>query len=382
MRLKPLAAALTAIALTGCATAPRSAQEALELYYDTIPDSQLPVAPAGKPLPPATATLSRILVGSCNDEEKPDATLATIADAGADLFLMVGDNVYGDMNGRSFVSNQADLNELRESYADLAANPDFQRLRANVPMMAVWDDHDFGANDGGSNFPFKPLAERIFENFWGATAEVRARPGIYESRSFGPAGERVQIILLDTRYFRSPLTPTDAYGTPGKERYIPATGGDQDMLGAPQWAWLKGELEKPADIRLIVSSVQVVATEHGWESWNKLPAELGRFYALVRETGAKGVIFASGDRHTAFLYRAEGVLPYPAYEITASALNQSFATESAESDKAMIGSGYAPNNYGEIRLDWQARTVTLDIRSQTGEVVRTVSFPMSEIGVE
>ncbi len=33
----------------------------------------------------------------------------------------------------------------------------------------------------------------------------RQREGVYWSQVFGPAGKRVQVILLDTRYFRSPL---------------------------------------------------------------------------------------------------------------------------------------------------------------------------------
>ena len=61
-------AGVVLFALTGCATEPgsisiftpkpESAQAALEYYYDTIPDSALPKAPAGKSLPASDAVIS------------------------------------------------------------------------------------------------------------------------------------------------------------------------------------------------------------------------------------------------------------------------------------------------------------------------------------
>ena len=147
-----------------------------------------PRAPAGLPLPDSDQPLSRILVASClNEEIEPAPALEEIAREKADLFLMIGDNVYGDRDGRNYVTDQADLDELRESFGDLAARPDFQAVRAAHPMMVAWDDHDFGANDAGKDFPFRRLAERIHERFWGLEKQdVGAWPGTYYARTFGP----------------------------------------------------------------------------------------------------------------------------------------------------------------------------------------------------
>ena len=363
------------ISIPGITRAPQSADEALEAYYRTLPDDFYPVAPAGLPLPPADTALTRILVASCLDEEKGDsAAMRTIAATPADLFLMIGDNVYGDRDGPAYAVNQAELDELRESFADLAARPDFQAVREAHPMMVVWDDHDMGANDGGKGFPFRRLAERIHERFWGlAQQDAGAWPGVYHSRTFGPEGKRTQIIMLDTRFFRSDLTPTDEYGAKGKERYIPSADPNQDMLGNDQWTWLENELQKPADLRLIVSSIQVIPTAHGWEAWSRLPEEQQRLYKLINETEANGVVFVSGDRHTAFLYRQDGILPYPAYEITASSLNVSHATETDEQDAAQIGAGYPPENFGSLNINWDAGTVTLSIHANDGATVEEVT---------
>ena len=362
------------ITIPGITRAPDSAEDALEAYYRTLPDEFYPRAPQGLPLPAQDTALSRILVGSCHDEEEagPTATLEQIASEEADLFLMIGDNVYGDKDGMAYANNQADLDELRESFAELAAREDFQAVRASHPMMVAWDDHDYGANDAGREFPFRRLAERIHERFWGLeNKDVGAWPGTYYARSFGQEGQRTQIIMLDTRFFRSALTPTDAYGAKGKERYLPSTDPKQDMLGNDQWTWLENQLQKPADLRLIVSSIQVLPTEaHGWEAWSRLPIEQQRLYDLIGETEANGVVFVSGDRHTSFLYRSETALPYPAYELTASSMNVSFAETSDEMDPTQIGEGFPPENYGAIGIDWAQGEVALEIKNAAGETVR------------
>ena len=361
------------ITIPGITRAPQSADEALEAYYRTLPDEFYPRAPAGVPLPASDAVLTSIVFGSCLDEEKGEsAALRSVASEEADLFLMIGDNVYGDRDGPAYANNEAELDELRESFADLAARPDFQAVRAKFPMMVAWDDHDYGVNDGGKDFPFRRLSERIHEKFWGLeNQDVGAWPGTYYARTFGPEGQRTQVIVLDTRFFRSALTPTDEYGVKGKERYIPSSDPNQDMLGNDQWTWLENQLQKPADLRLIVSSIQVLTSDaHGWEDWSRLPQEQQRLYDLIAQTGAEGVVFVSGDRHTAFQYRSETALPYPVHEITASSFNVSFATETDEKDSAQIGTGFPPENYGAIGIDWSAGTVDLRIKDNQGNTVR------------
>ncbi|MCF6329853.1 MAG: alkaline phosphatase family protein [Henriciella sp.] len=363
---------------------PETAQEALNLYYDTIPDSALPRAPAGMSLPAGDAVLSRILLASCLDEEKEAPTLLQMSRERADLMLMVGDNVYGDREGRSYVSNDVELEELREAFAELGTRPEFQAVRAAFPMMVAWDDHDYGANDAGAEFPFKGLAERVHEVFWGLNNEdVGAWPGTYYARSFGPEGQRVQIIMLDTRFFRSALTPTDDWGAKGKERYLPAPEGSmQDMLGPAQWTWLENQLQQPADVRLVVSSIQVMPTVHGWEAWSAMPAERQHLFDLIQRTGANGVVFLSGDRHAAYIYEEDGVLPYQAHELTASSVNVSFASQLSEMDARQVGAAYAPENYGAIEIDWDARRLSLLVKDESGLTIRRNDFSFADIGTE
>jgi alkaline phosphatase D len=60
--------------------------------------------------------------------------------------------------------------------------------------MAIWDDHDYGLNDGGVAFPHKQASSDVFLNFWNIPAndERRGRDGLYHAVTYGSPGQRVQ----------------------------------------------------------------------------------------------------------------------------------------------------------------------------------------------
>ncbi|MEM7613367.1 MAG: alkaline phosphatase D family protein, partial [Pseudomonadota bacterium] len=330
------------------ASPPRTVVEALAPFYDQF-EYDKPLAPAGPALPAADAVLTSIAFGSCSTAETEIPILRTIAAEDHDLFMFIGDNVYGDVD-----SDDATAPELREAYHQLADRAEFQALRQSLPMLATWDDHDYGQNDVGGRFAFKGFTQRLFLDFWRADDNDprRTREGIYDAHTFGPEGRRVQIILLDTRYFRTDLTPTDDRGAAGRERYLPSADPAQSMLGEAQWAWLARQLRAPADIRLLVSSIQIHADGHGWEAWRTMPLERDRLYRLIDDSNAKGVVLLSGDRHSSGLYVRDDVTDYPVYEITSSSLNLQFRHENNEPGPHRIGQMYTPANYGVIGIDW------------------------------
>ena len=94
------------------------------------------------------------------------------------------------------------------------------------------------------------------------------------------------------------------------------------------------------------------------------------------------MVFLSGDRHTAFIYEEDGLLPYEANELTASSLNVAFAKESEEMDPRQVGAAYPPENYGEVDIDWEGRTISLLVKDVEGQTVRENTIAFSDIGVE
>jgi alkaline phosphatase D len=233
--------------------------------------------------------LRRIAFGSCAHQDRPQPIWDAVVAAKPDLFLFIGDSIYADTT---------DMQVMRATYAKLAALPGYQQLLRTCPVLATWDDHDYGRNDAGAEYPKKDEAQQIFLDFFGVPKDSpRRKPqGVYHARLFAPPDRRVQILLLDTRYFRSPLKKKAKY-VPSEGPYVPSPDPNATLLGEAQWQWLGQQLRVPARVRLLVSSIQVVAEDHGFEKWMNLPRERDRLFKLIRDTGAGGVVLLSGDRH-------------------------------------------------------------------------------------
>jgi alkaline phosphatase D len=310
------------------------------------------------------AALTRIAFGSCIDQARPQAIAQAIQAYRPDLFVFLGDNVYGDIEGGS-------VDNLLRAYEVQAQNADFALLLGASRVLAIWDDHDYGVNDGGADFALKRQSEALFLDFWKVPPDDprRARDGIYARSSFGPEGKRVQVILLDTRYFRSPLRPTDEWGARGKERYLPDSSPGKTLLGAAQWRWLEETLQEPADLRIVGSSIQVIAETHGYERWGNLPAERQRLYDLLAGVNDTPTVVISGDRHLGALYRTPLGNSLTLWEVTSSSLNRPWA-DADEQGPNQLGPIYGGENFGTIEIDWQARRAILAIHDTDGNRVR------------
>ncbi len=318
------------------------------------------------PLTPARAAdrpLTHIAFGSClNKPEHPllDRTLTVPMD----LFIFMGDNVYADTTN---------MTVMRAKYDALKNSRFFQGLKKKAPILATWDDHDYGMNDGGGNFPFKQGAQQEFHNWLDEPADSprRQQEGVYDARIYGPAGKRVQVILLDTRYFRSPLARGDHGIEPSGGPYIPTKDTSTTMLGETQWRWLEAQLQQPAEVRLIVSSIQFVPELAGCEAWANLPHEKVRMLELLKRTKANGVLFLSGDRHWCEFSRMDGLAGYPLYELTASAMTQVHPRGTPTPNKyRLIPKTFHQANVGLLTIDWarldtQLHLQILDVEGKT-----------------
>ena len=303
--------------------------------------------------------------GSCLTQEKPMPIFNAIKSENYDLFLMLGDNVYGDTDSN-------DLIELRDAYEKQREN--FDRLNLNFPFEAIWDDHDYGKNDGGEEYIYKEEAEQIFLDFWNIPQDDirRARPGLYFEKTQEIDGISIQMIFLDTRFFRDALLPTDEKGAPGKERYVPQTDTSLTMLGEDQWTWLQEQLDKEVDHKIIVTSIQFLAMGHGWEAWKTLPHERQRLIDLVDQSSSE-VLFISGDRHRGGLYQFSTQSGKVISEMTSSSLNLAFANDE-EDGPLRSGPTFVQENYGEILLDKLTNTLTVNLKDNQGKIIQSLSL--------
>lgn len=284
-----------------------------------------------------------------------------------DLWVWLGDNIYGDSEDMSVMADKYRLQKFGAEYT---------ALRDSVPVIGIWDDHDYGVNDGGKEYPMRDSSRALMLDFLDvpAQAPVRHRQGAYQAYTFGPKGKRTKIILLDTRYFRDKLEKSTE---PGK-RYQPNESGT--ILGQAQWDWLEDQLsDSEAQVHIIGSSIQILSAEHGYEKWANFPAERDRFLALLQKTKPAKTVLLSGDRHISELSRIDlQGLDYPLYELTSSGMTHTWSSVGEEPNQYRVSDLIAKLAYGLIRIDWSAEepTLTLEVNGLKGANYLTRKLPL------
>lgn len=321
--------------------------------------------------------LERIAFGSCVHQDKPQPIWNAVLASKPNLFLLIGDAVYHDV----IVDRSRRHDTLADKYALLNAQPMFKKLRQSCPLLGTWDDHDYGLNDAGAEYPLKKESQQAFLDFLGVAADSprRRQEGIYHAQIFGPPDRSVQIILLDTRYFRGPLKKRAKY-IPSEGPYDPSADASSTLLGDVQWHWLAVQLKKPAKVRVLVSSIQLVAQDHHHEKWFNLPHERERLYHLLRDSGAAGLICLSGDRHLAELSMMDAGIGYPLYDLTSSGLTQASAKwRKLESNRHRVMTMNVGNNFGMVAIDWNRPDplISLQIRDESGDITIQEKLPLS-----
>ncbi|QHV99086.1 alkaline phosphatase D family protein [Spirosoma endbachense] len=292
-------------------------------------------------------TVTTIAFGSCSDQKRPQPLWDDIVAQKPDVWIWLGDNIYGDSES---------MDTLSAKYARQKSNPVYQQLRQSTSVIGVWDDHDYGVNDGGKEYPRRKESQQLMLDFLDVptTSSLRKQEGAYSTHVYGPKGKQVKVILLDARYFRDPLKKD------GKAN-VPDPSGD--MLGEAQWQWLEKQLtNSDADIHIIGSGVQVLPEDHIYEKWANFPTSRQRLLDLLSKTKPKGAILISGDRHQAEVSKVSVPgLGYDLYDITSSGLTHVSAPHE-EVNRHRVGAIVAQLNYGLITVDWNAKPLTATVR--------------------
>ena len=314
-----------------------------------------------------TAETYKIAFGSCLDQDYPQPIWQSIKNENINSFIFLGDNVYGDVPSGK-------LNKMKKAYAhQKKLIPDWLFKK---DVNVIWDDHDYGINNGGASYPLKKQSQLMYLDFWNITSDDdrRKRVGIYTNKFINIDGFIVNLILLDTRYFRSELNKTIGINPIYKKNLdINST-----ILGNKQWAWLEEIINKKADLVIISTSIQLLATSHRFEKWSNFPHEHIRMKRLLKQLKTP-VLIVSGDRHQGAIYEEDNL-----FEITSSSLNKvlspsKFIGKPKEVDGAMIGDMYSGENYGLITIDTEKKEYLIELKDLNGQKVRELLVPLSKI---
>ena len=232
----------------------------------------------------------------------------TIAGRLPHAFLFLGDNLYQD--------KPTHRNLQRVYYYRRQMRPEFVELSATTACYAIWDDHDFGANDvSGGLDPFKPDWKvpvwKVFKENWPNPyfGGGEKQPGCWFDFSIGD----VDFFMTDGRYYRDFKKGT--------------------MLGPVQKKWLKEKLStSTATFKVIASGTlwTETADKGGKDSWWGVPEEREEIFSLIDEEKIGGVILLSADRHRTDVYEIKRPKGYTLYEFETSKLtnNHTHGTKS------------------------------------------------------
>ncbi|MBK6266170.1 alkaline phosphatase family protein [Marivirga sp. S37H4] len=278
-----------------------------------------------------------IAFGSCNKQYRPQPLWKDILAHEPDLFLFLGDNIYGDTNN---------MRILEDKYEKQNQQPDYTKLKKQTEIIGVWDDHDYGKNDAGKEYSHKEESQQLFLDFFEVpeNSPRRKREGVYSSYQLNWNDQKIKIILLDARYHRDDIIKTN-------NKYILNEKGT--ILGKEQWSWLGNEIsDSLVDLYIIASGIQFIAEDHPYEKWANFPNERKKMFNLIADKNPKGVIFLSGDRHIAEISTIDWRnLPYPLVDITSSGLTHTWSGDDAEEyNQHREGELIAQLNYGLLEI--------------------------------
>ncbi len=303
--------------------------------------------------------LTRIVFGSCNMHDKVQPLWDPILACKPDLWIWTGDIIYGDSEDAAI---------LRRKYDVQKAKPRYQALLRATSVIGVWDDHDYGLNNGGREHRRREDSQRALLDFLDEPADSprRRRQGVYASYQYGPLDRRVKVLLLDTRYHRE------------------QPGPQADILGEAQWRWLEGQLrDSDARVHILVSSVQVIAEDHRYEKWADFPKARARLLSMIEKWSVPGVVFISGDRHIAEISALRpSPVGHPLYDVTSSGMTHSWRDFKGEKNRWRVGEAYAELNFGLIEIDWAANParITLEVRGGDNRTKISGSFELADLG--
>ena len=131
------------------------------------------------------------------------------------------------------------------------------------------------------------------------------------------------------------------------------------------------------DILILASSIQIIATNNGFEKWGNFPHERQKLFKILKDLN-KPVVMLSGDRHKAGLYKMGDL-----YEITSSSMNKPLPrwlslywdSTQKETDEFLVGEMFYEPNYGILKIK-DGNNIELELKNQKGEYLNklTVSF--------
>ena len=152
---------------------------------------------------------------------------------------------------------------------------------------------------------------------------------------------------------------------------VPTDDESTTILGAAQWAWLGKVLNEPAELRIIVSSIQFAPEAHGGECWANFPHEQKHLLSLL---SGQTALVLSGDRHWCEFSR-DGV-----FDFTSSSMTQKHPRGTPTPNKRrIVTKTYHLSNVGLLSIDWAGASVIARVVGEDGGTKLEHTVPFNDL---
>ncbi len=105
---------------------------------------------------PEHKNVTTLAFGSCSDQKRPQPLWDDILQQQPQVWIWLGDNIYGDSEN---------MDTLKAKYTRQKSNADYGKLRSTASVIGIWDDHDYGVNDGGKEYPRRKESQQLMLDF-------------------------------------------------------------------------------------------------------------------------------------------------------------------------------------------------------------------------
>jgi alkaline phosphatase D len=223
-----------------------------------------------------------------------------------------------------------------------------------MPHFGIWDDHDYGPNNIGAEYPLKNVSRDVFTSYFPNSSAGQNGQGIYTTTSWGD----VDLFLTDNRWWRNSERLRDSVnGKPNSEKI---------MFGKEQMQWLKNSLlYSAAPFKIIVVGSQVLNPVSPYDKLRDYPIEYNELMDFIATYRINGVVFLTGDRHHSEIIQVQRVGTYPLYDITVSPLTSS---------SHRFGGPEKDNPYRVFGLDQKQNYGKFTFTGEKGNRKMTVEF--------
>ena len=249
-----------------------------------------------------------ILIASCMSDtynQIGDIIWPQAFSLGPDITFLIGDNLYADVYSGVYLGSliQTSPDHLWARHVDHAMNLAIYKQKRLIPTFTIWDDHDYGINDGGNKYQYKKESLSIYQTFFPAKTN-----SIFETSKWGLSStlklQNTLFHFLDGRYYK---------GTP-KEK-------NSHQFHPNQLTWLYQNI-KTSEQNWIISGTQFFGGYHPYESFEGHHPE--QFKSFIKKLSSlnKQYQFLSGDRHLIEVMKIpQSKLPKSSYEFTVSGVH-------------------------------------------------------------